>query len=375
MPTVEQIRDVLATINDPEIHRSIVELGMVRGIEIRGSRVDVDLALTIPGCPLKSFFQEVLPSKLKSAFPDIAEVQVNLGAMTEEERRAVVGRVREETPAPFARADSSTTVLAVGSGKGGVGKSTVTVNLAASLAARGHRVGLLDADVWGFSIPRMLGVTTQPTVVDQHLIVPPEAYGFKVISIGNFVPEDNPVIWRGPMLHKAIQQFLSDVHWEEPDYLLIDMPPGTGDVSLSLAQFVPGAAFLLVTTPQAAAMRVAERSGHAAGKLGLKVAGVVENMAYAQCDHCGERTYPFGHGGGQELADRFAVPLLGQVPLDPPMRDFADHGKPAVVSLPHSPSSVAFGEIVDEILLRFPPKPRARPRKSLPLLVQPPARG
>ncbi|MGH2704223.1 MAG: Mrp/NBP35 family ATP-binding protein [Actinomycetota bacterium] len=375
MPTVEQIRDVLATINDPEIHRSIVDLGMVRGIEVQGSRVDVDLALTIPGCPLKSFFEEVLPSKLKSAFPDIAEVRVNLGAMTDEERRAVVGRVREETPAPFARADSSSTVLAVGSGKGGVGKSTVTVNLAASLAARGHRVGLLDADVWGFSIPRMLGVTAQPTVIDQRLIVPPEAYGFKTISIGNFVPEDNPVIWRGPMLHKAIQQFLSDVHWEEPDYLLIDMPPGTGDVSLSLAQFVPGAAFVLVTTPQAAAMRVAERSGHAAGKLGLKVAGVIENMAYARCDHCGERTYPFGHGGGQELADRFAVPLLGQIPLDPPMRDFADHGKPAVVSLPNSPSAVAFGAIVDEILLLFPPKPRARPRKNLPLLVQPPARG
>lgn len=375
MPTVEQVRGILTEINDPEIHRSIVELGMVKGIEIDGSRVTVDLALTIPGCPLKSFFQEVLPTKLKGAFPEINDVQVNLGAMTEEERKSLVGGLREDVVTPFARTDSSTTVLAVGSGKGGVGKSTVTVNLAAALAKAGHSVGLLDADVWGFSIPRMLGVTARPTVVDERLIIPPEAYGFKMISIGNFVPEDNPVVWRGPMLHKALQQFLSDVHWDEPEYLLIDLPPGTGDVSLSLSQFVPGSLFVMVTTPQLAAERVAARAGQMAKKVGMKVAGVIENMAYAICDQCGERTYPFGTGGGQELAEKFGVPLLGQIPLDPPMRDFADHGKPAVVSLPQSPSAQTFNGIVQAILHAYPPKPKARKRKSLPLIMRPSADG
>jgi ATP-binding protein involved in chromosome partitioning len=377
MPTTDQIRDVLAEINDPEIHRSIVELGMVRGIELAGSVVSVDLALTIPGCPLKSFFQEVLPAKLKDAFPEISDVQINLGAMTEEERKALVGGLRKDSPEAevFARPDSSTTVIAVGSGKGGVGKSTVTVNLAAGLAKRGRSVGLLDADVWGFSIPRMLGVTERPTIVDQQLIIPPMAHGFKTISIGNFVPEDNPVVWRGPMLHKALRQFLVDVHWEEPEYLLIDMPPGTGDISISLSQFVPGAAFVLVTTPQKAAERVAERAGHMAEKAGLQVAGVIENMAYAVCDHCGERTYPFGSGGGSELAQRLEVPLIGQVPLDPPMRDFADHGRPVVVSLPDAPSARAFEGIIDRVLELYPPKPKARRRKSLPLIVGPHPNG
>lgn len=342
---------------------------MVKGIEIAGPRVIVDLALTIPGCPLKSFFQEVLPAKIKQSFSEISEVQVNLGAMSDEERKNLVGGLREQTPSPIARSDSSTTVLAVGSGKGGVGKSTVTVNLAAAFTKKGHTVGLLDADVWGFSIPRMLGVFTEPTIIDEHLIAPPEAYGFKIMSIGNIVSrEDQPVIWRGPMLHKTLQTFVADVHWDEPEYLLVDMPPGTGDVTLSLSQFLPGASFILVTTPQPAAVRVAERAGHASNKLGVKVVGVIENMAYALCEHCGERTYPFGSGGGRELADRFAVSLLGQIPLDPPMRDFADHGKPAVISLPESASAKAFDQIVEEVLLAFPPKPKPSKRKSLPLI-------
>lgn len=371
MPTVEQVRDVLAEINDPELHRSIVELGMVKGIDIAGPRVVVDLALTIPGCPLKSFFQEVLPAKLKESFSEISDVQINLGAMTEDERKNLVGGLREDTPTFFARSDASTTVIGVGSGKGGVGKSTVTVNLAAALARRKHSVGLLDADVWGFSIPRMLGVTAAPTVIDQNLIAPPEAYGIKLMSIGSIVPEDQPVVWRGPMLHKTLQEFLSDVHWDNPDYLLIDMPPGTGDVTLSLSQFVPGSSFVLITTPQLAAERVAERAGHAAQKLGVKVTGVIENMAYSICDQCGERTYPFGSGGGQELADKFNVPLLGQVPLDPPMRDFADHGKPAVISLPDSPSARAFEDIVDRLLGLLPPKQKQSKLKKLPLVMQP----
>jgi ATP-binding protein involved in chromosome partitioning len=372
MPTIEQVRSVLAEINDPEIHRSIVELNMVRGIDIAGSTVTVDLALTIPGCPLKSFFQEVLPAKLKDAFPEIAEVRINLGAMTEEERKALVGNLRSENPvAPLARPDSATTVIAVGSGKGGVGKSTTTVNLAAALAKRGHTVGLLDADVWGFSIPRMLGVKEDPTVVDERLIIPPVAHGFKMISIGNFVPEDSPVVWRGPMLHKALQQFLTDVHWEDPEYLLVDMPPGTGDISISLAQFAPGTQLILVTTPQLAAERVAERAGHMALKVGMKVGGVIENMAYAICEHCGERTYPFGAGGGQELADTFDAPLLGQVPLDPPMRDFADNGMPSVIGLPQSLSALAFEHIVDAFESYFPVKPKPSRRVALPMIVGP----
>lgn len=374
MPDQQQITEVLATINDPELHRSIVELGMVKGIQIDLPNVAVDIALTIAGCPLKSFFQEVIPAKLKDAFPEITHVQVNLGAMSEEERRGLVSGMREEQAAPFGRPDSSTTVIAIGSGKGGVGKSTVTVNLAAALAQKGHSVGLLDADVWGFSVPRMLGMMQQPTVIDQQLIVPLEAYGFKMISMGNFVPEDNPVVWRGPMLHKFLSDLLTNVHWEEPEYLLLDMPPGTGDVSLSLSQFVPGSQFVIVTTPQQAAQKVAERAGHMAVKVGMKVAAVIENMSYTICEHCDERTYPFGSGGGRDLAHKFNVPLIGQIPLDPPMRDFADHGKPAVISLPDSPSALAFDEVVTQLVDLIPPKPKAT-RKPLPLVMSPGAQG
>lgn len=373
MPTIEQVREVLATINDPELHRSIVELGMVKGIEVAPPHVTVDLALTIPGCPLKSFFQEVLPAKIQASFPEITAVTVNLGSMTDEERKALVGGVKSESPSSFAGPQSRTTVLAIGSGKGGVGKSTLTANLAAALAKRGHSVGLLDADIWGFSSSRMLGTSAKPTVIDERLIVPVEAYGFKMISMGNLVEDDRPVVMRGPMLHKILQSFLSDVHWEEPDYLLIDMPPGTGDISLSLSQFVPGCSIILVTTPQQAAEKVAERAGHMAGKVGMKVAGVIENMAYAICEHCGERTHPFGSGGGQELAETFGAPLLGQIPLDPPMGALADHGKPSVIVSPESPSAKAFEQVTEALVKLIPPKPRSRIRKSLPLIMSPSA--
>lgn len=375
MPTQEEVTKVLAAINDPELHRSIVELGMVKGIEIEPPHVTVDIALTIPGCPLKSFFQEVIPAKIKATFSEITDVQVNLGAMTEEERKALVGGIREEKPAPFARMDSATTVIAIASGKGGVGKSTTTVNLAAALARRGHTVGLLDADIWGFSIARMLGITQQPTVIDERMIIPLEAYGFKMISMGNLVDDDKPIIMRGPMLHKILQGFLSDVHWEEPEYLLIDMPPGTGDVSLSLSQFVPGSEMILVTTPQQAAEKVAERAGAMAAKVGMKVGGVIENMAYAVCDSCGERTYPFGKGGGAELAGRFDVPLIGEIPLDPAMGRMADAGKPSVIEQPESPSAIAFEGAVDKLLTLYPPKPKSEPRKHLPLIMQPATAG
>ncbi len=373
MPTIDEVRDVLATINDPELHRSIVELGMVKGIEVAAPQVIVDLALTIPGCPLKSFFQEVLPAKISASFPEISSVVVNLGAMTDEERKALVGGVRSQTSTSFATPESRTTVLAIGSGKGGVGKSTVTANLAAALAKRGHSVGLLDADIWGFSSSRMVGTSARPTVVDERLIIPVEAYGFKMISMGNLVEDDRPIVMRGPMLHKILQNFLTDVHWEEPDYLLIDMPPGTGDISLSLSQFVPGCSIVLITTPQQAAEKVTERAGHMAGKVGMKVAGVIENMAYAICEHCGERTHPFGTGGGEELAGTFGAPLLGQIPLDPPMGELADHGKPSVIVSPESPSARAFEEVTDAVIKLIPPRPKSRVRKSLPIIMSPSA--
>jgi ATP-binding protein involved in chromosome partitioning len=373
VPSVEQITDVLATIQDPELHRSIVELGMVKGVDISGARVVVDIALTIAGCPLKSFFQEVLPAKIKATFPQITDVQVNLGAMSDEERKALVGGVRSQHPVSFGHPSSSTTVLAIGSGKGGVGKSSVAVNLAAALAARGHDVGLLDADIWGFSSARMVGNASQPTVVDERLIVPLETHGFKMISMGNLADDDQPIVMRGPMLHKILQSFLSDVLWQEPEYLLIDMPPGTGDISLSLSQFVPGATIVLVTTPQQAAEKVAERAGHMALKVGMKVGGVIENMSYLVCESCGERSYPFGAGGGEDLADTFGVPLLGQIPLDPPMGRFADTGNPTVLASPDSESAKAFNTICDNLFALFPPKPKSKaPRINLPLIVQPP---
>ena len=366
MPSKEQIGDVLGEIQDPELHRGLNELNMVRGITIEGATVSVLVALTIPGCPLKDYFHSVIPAKLKETFPAISDVKVELTSMTEEERQSLIGGLRQEAPAPFARSDSPTQVIAVGSGKGGVGKSTVTVNLAASLSKFGHSVGLLDADVWGFSIPRMLGVHERPTVVED-MIMPPEVFGVKVVSIGLFTTEDNPVVWRGPMLHKALQQFLTDVHWDEPDYLLVDLPPGTGDVSISIAQFLPGAGMVVVTTPQAVAEKVAQRAGFMAEKTGLKVAGVIENMSYFRGDD--GKTYPiFGAGGGASLANRLGVPLLGEIPIDPQLREFADAGAPIVLQDPDSEVAQALDQTAKELVNLLPPKPKPSKRINLPLV-------
>ncbi|MGI8775009.1 MAG: Mrp/NBP35 family ATP-binding protein [Actinomycetota bacterium] len=373
MPTQEQISEVLGEIQDPELHRGLNDLNMIRNIAIDGSRVGVLVALTIPGCPLKSFFMEVIPAKLKEAYPDISDVEVELTSMTEEERQAVVGGLRKETPAPFARSDSTTQVIAIGSGKGGVGKSTTTVNIAASLAKQGHTVGLLDADVWGFSIPRMLGLYERPTVVED-MIMPPEMFGVKVVSIGLFTAEDNPVMWRGPMLHKALQQFLTDVHWDEPDYLLVDLPPGTGDVSISIAQFLPGASMVIVTTPQAVAEKVAQRAGYMAEKTGLKVAGVVENMSYFRGDD-GKRYDIFGSGGGRTLADNLGVPLIGEIPLDPKLGELADVGAPIVLQVPDSEVAQQLDIAAKELVNLLPPRPKPTKRISLPLLSQPTGNG
>ncbi|HVM34002.1 MAG TPA: P-loop NTPase [Actinomycetota bacterium] len=369
MPTKDQISEVLGQIQDPELHRGLNELNMVRNIGIEGSNVSVLVALTIPGCPLKSYFLEVIPAKLKERYPSIGDVEVELTSMTEQERQALVGGIRKESPAPFARSDSTTQVIAVGSGKGGVGKSTTTVNLAASLAKLGHSVGLLDADVWGFSIPRMLGIHERPTIVDD-MIMPPEMFGVKVVSIGLFTTEDNPVVWRGPMLHKALQQFLSDVHWDEPDYLLVDLPPGTGDVSISIAQFLPGAAMVVVTTPQAVAEKVAQRAGFMAEKTGLRVAGVVENMSYFRGDD-GKEYDIFGTGGGKLLADKLGVPLLGQIPIDPQLREFADIGAPIVLQAPDSEVAQKLDEAAKELTNLLPPKPKVAKRINLPLVSGP----
>jgi ATP-binding protein involved in chromosome partitioning len=373
MPTREEISEVLGQIQDPELHRGLNELNMVRDIRIDGSSVTVLIALTIPGCPLKDYFHTVIPAKLKESFSDITDVKVDLTSMTEEERQALVGGLKRDTPSPFMRSDSPTQVIAIGSGKGGVGKSTTTVNIAASLAKLGHSVGLLDADVWGFSIPRMLGIHERPTIVGD-MIMPPEMFGVKVVSIGLFTAEDSPVVWRGPMLHKALQQFLSDVHWDEPDYLLVDLPPGTGDVSISIAQFLPGANMVLVTTPQAVAEKVAQRAGVMANKTNLNVLGVVENMSWFTGDD-GKRYEIFGAGGGQSLADKMGVPLLGQIPLDPITREFADAGAPIVLQDPDSETAQAFVTTAKEIVNLAAPRPRAGKRISLPLAMSPQPTG
>ncbi|MGZ4124825.1 MAG: Mrp/NBP35 family ATP-binding protein [Actinomycetota bacterium] len=344
--TEDQVREALRSVLDPEIGRPIEDLGMLEQIEVEGEMVRVHVLLTIAGCPL----QERITSDVNAALAPLGvpRVDVRMRPMSEEQRAALVGKLRGgENGAPQQQrsffADGKTSVIAVASGKGGVGKSSVTVNIAAALAAEGHRVGILDADVWGFSVPRMLGVHGQP-VGFNDMIMPLEGNGVKVISMGFFVPEEQPVIWRGPMLHKAIEQFLGDVYWGDLDFLLCDLPPGTGDVSISLASFLPGASMLVVTTPQEAARKVAERAGKMAERTNLRPIGVVENMSWFVCPHCGERTSIFGDGGGQEAADTLGVPLMGQIPIEPRLREGGDEGRPIVVREPHSPAAEALVE-------------------------------
>ncbi|MGH2751476.1 MAG: P-loop NTPase [Actinomycetota bacterium] len=363
-PTRDQIGSLLGEIQDPELHRGLNELQMIRDLTIEGTSVSVTVAMTVPNSASRPYYLEVIPAKVRNAFPHL-RVEVGFVIMSEDERQALSESMRKDTPAPMAGSDSKTQVIAIGSGKGGVGKSTTAVNLAASLVKSGYSVGLLDADVWGFSIPRMLGIYQKPSVLGD-LIVPPEMFGVKVVSIGLFTSEDNPVMWRGPMLHKALQQFLEDVHWGDPDYLLLDLPPGTGDVAMSIAQFVPGAAMVTVTTPQAVAEKVAQRAAFMADKTGLKPVGVIENMSYFTCDH-GSRYELFGRGGGQELADRLKVPLLGQIPLDPTLMEFADKGAPIVLQAPDSEVAQAYDRTTKELANLIQPKPQAKKRISLPL--------
>jgi ATP-binding protein involved in chromosome partitioning len=368
MVTRDEVLAVLGQVMDPEIHKPITELDMVRDVTIEDGLVTVSVLLTVAGCPLRDRITRDVTAAV-SPLPGVTGVEVDLGVMTEEQRQAMVTRLRgpqaaQQKKISFWGEESTTRVLAVASGKGGVGKSSVTVNLAAALAAQGHRVAVIDCDIYGFSVPRMLGATGQP-VGFNGMIMPLEAHGVRVISIGFFLPPGKPVMWRGPMLHRAIQQFLTDVYWGELDYVLADLPPGTGDVSISLAQMLPGAEMLLVTTPQEAAERVAVLAGKFAQQNQMKVAGVVENMSYFVCPSCEERHYIFGTGGGEALARELDSKVLGQVPIDVRLREGADAGKPLVISDPDAPASLALLEIAAAL----PPMTRSLVGKRLTLLT------
>src|SRR5438105_3949521 len=337
MPTREQVLDALRAVIDPELRRDIVELEMVRAVDIHPNGVvDVTVSLTTPGCPIRSHFQDGVARAVQE-LEGVSGVNVSFDVLSDSEKTAL-GRKLGRAGLPEGALAQVSNVICVGSGKGGVGKSSVTANLAAALAAEGKRVGVLDADVWGYSQPRMLGLGAErPRVNAERKLVPIDALeGISVMSIGFFVEQDAAVVWRGPMLHKALQQFLEDVDWGTLDYLLIDLPPGTGDVSMTLAQLLPQAKFLIVTTPQPVAQKVAHRSAQMADKLKLEIAGVIENMSGLMTP-AGERYTLFGEGGGQELADELDVPLLGKVPLTMPLREHADSGLPLVVADPDDP--------------------------------------
>jgi ATP-binding protein involved in chromosome partitioning len=371
MPTKEQVTEKLRAVIDPELRRSIVELEMVRSIEFKeGGEVDVVVSLTTPGCPIRNHFQQAVVQKV-SELEGVTGVSVGFDVLTPEEKQGLQAKLGRNRLPEGALAQVSN-VICVASGKGGVGKSTVTANLAAALAQEGFRAAALDADVWGYSIPRMLGVAGKPRVSEQRKILPIEAAGgVKVMSIGFFVADDAAVVWRGPMLHKAIQQFLEDVDWGELDYLLIDLPPGTGDVAMTLAQLLPQAMVLIVTTPQPAAQKVAHRAAEMARKFDLEIAGVVENMSGFTTPG-GERFTIFGEGGGQLLADELDVPLLGKVPLEEGLRACADEGRPLVAEDPDAPASQALFHLARGIVAATP---QELPVVQAPALAAAPGMG
>ena len=379
MPVSEdQVLEALKPVRDPEINRSIVELDMVRGIAVDGGLVKVTVALTVAGCPMRAEITDRVTGAVE-ALAGVDKVAVDLTVMTPDELNALRTKMQSagggqghshgaQVPGghganveiPMGQPGSKTRILGITSGKGGVGKSSVTVNLAIALARQGYDVGLLDADVYGFSVPKMIGLgDAAPTILDEGFILPPVAHGVKVISVGFFVEEDQPVMWRGPMLHKALQQFLTDFEWGEPDFLLVDMPPGTGDVALSMAQYLPKAEIFVVTTPQAAAQRVAQRTAHMARKINQPLAGVIENMSWFTGDD-GKRYEIFGSGGGESLAAELGVPLVGQVPLVPSLREGGDIGEPITVADPDSEASQAFEHLAKRVV-ELAPKRIYRP--------------
>jgi ATP-binding protein involved in chromosome partitioning len=370
-PTSEQLTAALSTVIDPEIRRPITEIGMVKSAAVDDAGVaHIGIYLTVSGCPMKETLTRDVTAKV-GALPGVTAVEVELDVMNDEQRKQLQTLLRGDNPTreiPFAQPGSLTKVFAVASGKGGVGKSSVTVNLAAAMAAKGLSVGVVDADIYGFSVPRMLGVEHRPTQVES-MIMPPSAHGVKVISIGMFTRDNTPVVWRGPMLHRALQQFLADVYWGDLDVLLMDLPPGTGDVAISVAQLVPSAEILVVTTPQLAAKEVAERAGSIALQTHQRIAGVVENMSFLPCPHCGENIDVFGSGGGQSVADSLSrslgarVPLLGQIPIDVRLREGGDNGTPLVLSDPDAPASKVLLDITESLT----GKPRGLAGMSLSL--------
>jgi ATP-binding protein involved in chromosome partitioning len=354
-PSPELVTAALATVNDPEIRRPITDLDMVKSVDISPDGVvRVGIFLTVSGCPMRDTITRDVTAAV-SKLDGVARVHVDMDVMSTDQRKNLQTKLRgdrgPEKEIPFARPGSLTRVFAVASGKGGVGKSSVTVNLAASMAASGLKVGIVDADIYGHSVPRMLGVSDRPTKVED-MIMPPVAHDIKVISVGMFKPEGNtPVVWRGPMLDRALHQFLADVFWGDLDVLLMDLPPGTGDIAISVAQRMPTAELLIVTTPQQASAEVAERAGSIAAQTHQQIAGVIENMAWLPCPHCDERIAVFGEGGGQTVADALSrtlgsrVPLLGQVPIDLRLREGGDEGKPLVLTDPDAPASAELHRI------------------------------
>ena len=358
-PSVDAVRSALDAVDDPEIHRPITELGMVKDVTVSpDGTVDVAVWLTVAGCPMRDTITSRVTEAV-SAVSGVRAVHVELDVMSDAQRTALRRSLRgdaDEPRIPFAEPGSLTRVYCVASGKGGVGKSSVTVNLAAAMAQRGLSVGIVDADIYGHSVPGMLGTTDRPTQVEK-MIMPPSAHGVKVISIGMFTPGNTPVVWRGPMLHRALQQFLADVFWGDLDVLLLDLPPGTGDIAISVAQLVPSAEILVVTTPQQAAAEVAERAGAISMQTHQRLVGVVENMSWMELPD-GSRMDVFGSGGGQVVADSLTrtvgsdVPLLGQVPLDPRLRESGDAGVPLVLSDPEAPAAVVLRGVADRLSTR-----------------------
>jgi len=348
-PARDEVLKALEKVIDPELRRSVIELEMVKDLEIAGGDVALTISLTVPGCPLRHDFEDQVQREI-GGLEGVDRVSLAFDVMTPEEKSRLTARLRggvtERTKG--VSVDAGTRVIAVCSGKGGVGKSSITVNLAAALSQRGYRVGILDADVYGYSIPGMLGIDQRPVAVgegEEQMIVPPVRGDMKVISIGFFVDGNSPIMWRGPMLHRALEQFLSDVHWGELDWLIVDMPPGTGDVSISLGQLLPRAEVVVVTTPQRAAQEVAVRAAEMARKTNMRLVGVIENMSYL----VGSGEAIFGSGGGEALAQQIGAPLLGQVPLDPALREAADEGNPIVFRDPGAESSKAIVGIAETI--------------------------
>ena len=358
MNLIDQITDALSKVNDPELHKPITELGMVETVTFNNGIANLKILLTIVGCPMKDRLQSDITNSLKD-LTEISKVEIEFGVMSEEQRNNVKKIIRggREKFIPFAQPDSLTRVLGIASGKGGVGKSSVTVNLAVAAAKRGLKVGILDADVYGHSVPRLMGILDQrPTAIDQTFI-PVENYGVKVVSMEMFKPErSDPVAYRGPLLHRVLEQLLSDAYWGDLDLLLLDLPPGTGDIAISLGQLIPTSEIVVVTTPQIAAAEVAERAGRIAHQMKQPVLGVIENMSDTNCGKCGEAISIFGSGGGEETARRLSelvgadVPLLAKVPFDSQVREGGDAGDPAVLTNERIQS--AFNQILDKIIIR-----------------------